>query len=78
MGQVTSFFFIFFVTWWVVIFTVLPFGVDVSNQPEEGHASSAPKDPKLKKKFLMVTALSLIISTAAHYVIFYTDISIFR
>jgi predicted secreted protein len=52
---------VYFVIWWVVLFMVLPFGIDVEETPEKGFATSAPKNPKLKKKFLTTTALTALI-----------------
>jgi predicted secreted protein len=49
---------VFFVIWWVVLFMVLPFGVRIEENPEKGFATSAPKNPKLKKKFFITTALT--------------------
>lgn len=52
---------VFFVVWWVVLFMVLPFGIHIEESPEKGFATSAPKNPKLKKKFLITTALTAFI-----------------
>ena len=52
---------VFFVIWWVVLFMVLPFGIDIEENPKRGFATSAPKNPKLRKKFLITTALTTFI-----------------
>lgn len=52
---------VFFVTWWVILFMVLPFGVRIEENPEKGFATSAPKNPNLRKKFLITTVLTAII-----------------
>lgn len=52
---------VFFVTWWVVLFMVLPFGVRIEENPKKGFATSAPKNPNLRKKFLITTALTAFI-----------------
>ena len=52
---------VFFVIWWVVLFMVLPFGVRIEENPEKGFAPSAPKNPNLKKKFLITTLLTALI-----------------
>lgn len=53
---------VYFMLWWVVIFTVLPFG---GNKPpedvEEGHATSAPANPRLKQKFIATTVISAVL-----------------
>jgi predicted secreted protein len=56
---------IFFVIWWLVLFTTLPFGVrtaEEEGQPlVEGQARSAPQKPKLWRKMLITTAISLVL-----------------
>lgn len=53
---------VFVVTWWIVIFAVLPWG---NNDPpevvEQGHATSAPAKPKLLLKFLVTTVVTVVI-----------------
>lgn len=53
---------VYIVTWWIVIFAVLPWGNnDPPDQVEQGHATSAPARPKLVLKFLITTIVSAII-----------------
>jgi predicted secreted protein len=52
---------VFFVIWWIVLFIVLPFGIHAEDNPKKGFATSAPKNPKLKKKFLITTTLTTFI-----------------
>ena len=53
---------VYVVTWWIVIFAVLPFG---NNKPpeqvEQGHATSAPARPRLVLKFIVTTVISAVI-----------------
>lgn len=49
---------VFFVIWWIVLFMVLPFGVHIEENPPKGLATSAPKNPNLKMKFLITTVLT--------------------
>jgi predicted secreted protein len=48
--------------WWVVIFCTLPLWIerDDSENPEE-IGPGAPKDPKIKKKFILTSIISAII-----------------
>ena len=56
---------VYVVTWWIVIFAVLPWGNnDPPDQVEQGHATSAPAKPKLLLKFLVTTIVSAIIWVA--------------
>ncbi len=63
MGWVTGLA-IFFVIWWTVLFAVLPFGV--RSQIEEGEvvpgsADGAPARPRMLRKIIQTTIVSLIV-----------------
>ena len=49
------------IIWWLVLFTVLPWGVRVPDDPEPGHATSAPENPMLGRKALVTTAIATIL-----------------
>lgn len=51
----------FFLVWWVVLFTVLPWGVRPSDTPGSGHERGAPDQPALKRKFWITTGISIAI-----------------
>jgi predicted secreted protein len=57
-------FLIYAVSWWLVLFMVLPWGVRVPQQPVMGHAPSAPDRPNLRKKLLITSLLSLLVPLA--------------
>ncbi len=48
--------------WWMVLFTVLPWGVrtadEVDQATEPGHATSAPVRPRIILKFAVTTAIA--------------------
>jgi predicted secreted protein len=71
-------FFIFILIWWVVIFTVLPWGNDPFARPETGHAASAPANPRLRKKLLITTIISLALTVILYVVVDITDWSFIR
>lgn len=55
---------IYFLIWWIVLFTVLPFGVrtqEEAGEVAEGTAPSAPARPMLRRKALITTGISAII-----------------
>jgi predicted secreted protein len=52
---------VYFVIWWLVLFTVLPWGWKPEQQPGTGHAASAPANPRLVRKFLVTSGISAII-----------------
>jgi len=47
--------------WWVMLFTVLPWGNRPSDDPLKGQAHGAPAMPRLGKKFLITTAISCLL-----------------
>ena len=51
----------FILIWWTFLFCVLPWGNAPSDEPIEGETSNIPAKPRILKKFLITTALSVII-----------------
>ena len=47
--------------WWVVLFAILPWGVKVPEQPEPGHAASAPERPMMWRKAAITTLIAAVI-----------------
>jgi predicted secreted protein len=56
---------IYFVIWWVVLFTVLPFGVRNAAEEgvtvEAGHDPGAPTIPALKAKLIWTTIVASVV-----------------
>ncbi len=52
---------VYFIIWWVVLFAVLPWGAHPPEQPEEGHAPSAPEKPRLLLKFAVTTVIAAVL-----------------
>ena len=55
---------IYFITWWVVLFMVLPWGVrsqDESGAVEPGTEPGAPVAHRLARKFLMTTIVASVL-----------------
>ena len=48
-----SFILVYLMIWLIVFFMSLPFGIEVSDQPEKGNAKSAPIKTNLKLKFFL-------------------------
>lgn len=53
----------FVITWWLVFFMALPFGVErpEEHEVEVGHEPGAPKKPMLVKKALATTAVTSVL-----------------
>ncbi|MFQ5773209.1 MAG: DUF1467 family protein [Kiloniellaceae bacterium] len=60
---------VYVIIWWVVLFAVLPWGVKVPDNPDPGHATSAPERPMLWRKALITTLVSAVLWGVAYYVI---------
>ncbi|WP_455372376.1 DUF1467 family protein [Limibacillus halophilus] len=68
---------LFVIIWWVVIFAVLPWGARPPENPEPGHAPSAPAKPMLIRKAVITTVISAVIWGVLFYLIT-NDILVFR
>lgn len=60
---------IYIIIWFLVLFTVLPWGVRTADEPEPGHATSAPIRPRLGLKVLVTTVVAGVIWFAVAYVV---------
>jgi predicted secreted protein len=60
MGIVNALF-IYILVWWLVIFTVLPIGIERHTDAALGHDAGAPKDPRLAYKIKLTSIVSAII-----------------
>jgi predicted secreted protein len=58
---------VYFLIWWVVLFAVLPWGVRVPENPEPGHAPSAPSNPHVGLKLIVTSAVAAAIWTGVWY-----------
>lgn len=59
--------FTYILVWWIVLFMVLPFGVQVEKNPGIGHGSSAPRRPYFRAKLAATSVISLIFVLLIRY-----------
>ncbi len=59
---------VFLVIWWLVLFMVLPWGNRAVEDPEPGHATSAPAKPRIALKFAITTGIALVMFVIAYAV----------
>jgi predicted secreted protein len=52
---------VYVVIWWLVLFTVLPWGTHAVENPEPGHATSAPARPRIALKFAITTGIATVV-----------------
>ncbi len=60
---------VYLILWFLVLFMVLPWGVRVPDDPEKGHASSAPSNPRMGMKVAITTVIAAVLWGIAYYVI---------
>jgi predicted secreted protein len=60
---------VYIILWWTVLFMVLPWGVKIPENPEPGHATSAPTNPRLCLKMLITTAIATVLWLVVYWVI---------
>lgn len=68
--QLLSAFAIFFVIWWTVLFTVLPFGVRSQRESDDitlGTEPGAPSDSRIGKKLMITTGIACVVFAAFYY-----------
>ena len=57
-----TFLVIFVISWWLILFLVLPVGVSKQKNVKFGNDPGAPNEPMLKKKFFVTTIIALILT----------------
>ena len=57
------------IIWWMVLFTVLPWGNRPVDVPESGHAAGAPAQPRLLLKFAITTLIATLVWAGVYLVI---------
>ena len=57
-----TFLVIFVISWWLILFLVLPVGISKQKNVKFGNDPGAPNEPMVKKKFLITTIIALILT----------------
>ncbi len=53
---------IYVIVWWLILFIILPFGVQRDENIIDGNDPGAPKNPMLKKKIFITSIVSFFLS----------------
>jgi predicted secreted protein len=53
--------FMYFLIWWVMLFTVLPLGVVRNTDDGKGHDAGAPANPMIKKKMIITSIVAAVV-----------------
>lgn len=62
-------FLLYVMIWVVVLFMVLPWGIRIPDQVQEGHATSAPENPYIGIKVLATSLLSVLVWIVGYLVL---------
>jgi len=52
---------VYVLTWWMVLFCVLPLNIQSITKPTDGTMAGAPVNPDMKRKIIWTTGISAII-----------------
>jgi len=59
----------FVIIWWLVLFTVLPWGTQATYDTQMGREPGAPQRPRLWLKVGVTTLITIVLWTVAYFVI---------
>lgn len=62
-------FMVYVIVWWLVLFTVLPWGNRAPDSVEPGHAESSPERPRLWLKAGITTVIATLIWGGIYWII---------
>ncbi len=62
-------FVVYALIWWVVLFAVLPWGIERDENPVPGHDAGAPKAPRLWIKMAVTTGIAAVLWVIAIWLI---------
>ena len=64
---------VYVMIWWIIFFSLLPVGIqsnkEVFKEKIGGMDPGAPKNPKIRKKFLITTLITTIIFAVIYYLV---------
>ena len=62
-------FMVYVIVWWMVLFTVLPFGNRAADEVQPGNVESAPERPRLWLKAGVTTVIATLIWAVIYWII---------
>lgn len=60
---------VFVIVWWLVLFTVLPWGAGAGHDAEMGREPGAPERPRLWLKVGVTTLVAMVVWTVIYFVV---------
>ncbi len=68
---------IYVIIWWIVFFSLLPLDVNRNkNIKIEGEDPGSPENPKIAKKFIYTSIISLILFLLIYYLVYYNFLNL--
>jgi predicted secreted protein len=61
LREIINFVFIYIMTFWLLIFCILPIGIKTEDSPIQGNDRGAPKNPSIKKRLIYNAVVSFIL-----------------
>ena len=68
----------FAIVWWLVLFVVLPIGIERNEAPPPGTDPGAPKSLNLVRKFAQTTVIAVVVLIVIVLVLRYTGFDFYR
>ena len=69
---------LYFIIWWTVLFAILPWGNRAHEEYDKGLAGSAPRNPRIKQKFLITGVIATVIWAGICLLIIYDVVDLFE
>lgn len=60
---------IFSVSWWMILFMVLPIGIQSGDAENPKHYGAAPMNPRIRQKLLLTTGLCVPVSAIMYWLL---------
>ena len=68
---------IYIIIWWIVFFAILPIDVERNKTMKiDGEDPGSPENPKILKKFIYTTGISLVIFLTIYYLVQYNYLNL--
>ena len=71
---------VFFIIWWLVLFTVLPWGMRSAHEAGEevrpGHERAAPAQVNMWRKFVVTTIVTLFVYAFYYWLMYYSGLTL--
>ena len=75
--SITGLAIIYIILWWIIFFAILPIDVERNKTVKiEGEDPGSPENPKILKKFIFTTGISLVLFLIIYYLVQYNYLNL--